>query len=1265
MAKFPLRSGLPAITSPLPPDVRRFLDQVAAFIRTLEADGGAATYGALVRSEVLNSDLGQQFPEEVTDNEPPGKVEGLKALSGINLVHLTWEYPYADKARLAGYEIWRNTEDNFSTKVLHQMVSATYFTDETGFMPGYRNGYYYWVRAVKHTWVGEQQKVLYGAFNDSVGTFGEPEMHPEDVLATIDKLVGGSALVDFLRTPIEVMEFEATARALDEAVAAAQQKAQDAAELGRMAREFFADSFGRESFYYKTTALPESLVENDVRLDGALVAEVSQREALELFVSVNEETLAGWRGAVIDEAAVRVTDLGVEATARQQLGAQLLGDDGTALSSGIIFEERQATATAIAAEAQKLEVLNATLFGDTTSEGVITALQHTIAEAARAQALDVLNLSATILGPDGTTLSSGVIFEERKATATALGAEAVARDLLSATLLGADGTTLSEGIIYNERLTTANAIGAEATAREELKATLLGEDGTALSEGLIFDVRSASATAIQAEAWSRERLSATLLGADGTGVSEGLIARLERAIATETEARAEVVTQVTARLDNGFNGVTVEESMFAHALGIDHLEGQYTVKIDNAGHVSGFGLASTNVDGAVVSEFVINADRFFFTSPALGDSNHIINAVTATRSPTVMVADSLVDGSLVWTHPTEASEDLYSMVMTSYPVGVLSWAIDLNNGSGSQQYLVAGIRFRKDTGMNKVRLTVQYTGGDNYIEAALSAPNTWALEGSATVVSPNAEGFGSLVPDALNSNYVTLRFVLNWGSMGYTRPVSPGSFVLKVSAYGAGTFEFYGPQAVPGRALPRYQENPGTTALYGSGIYTPFAIVMETDGVGTVFIDGASIIDASIGTAAIDFAVIEEYHLIDGSITSAKIGERIYSDNFFRDPDTGAVTGWEIVKDGSFAFGNDDGSAVIEWDGSDLYVTGAAIQTSRDDTAQRIVINDAGDAQIHFFGANGLGGVSELVSVGALGVGADYSLIEMETPVDGYARALSIYADSGSTPGSNDRKNWTILGADNYIGVRAINYSHSAIYGRSHADPSGVHVAGVSGEYSGVNTNSLSASGVYGYSSSHNGVYGDSVNGYGVYGRSTYESGVYGESSGSSTGVAGVRGHGDNLYGVHGTSDALDGVYGYAYDYVGGVIRAGVKGECGHGIGVWGNAIYSGDGVRGTSFAGRGVYAESSTDFGLEAKSTDTWGVYAVSNNSSGIRATGGKYGGDFEGDDFWGAIRLHTASSASAPTHSAGKGAFYVTSDAIVYVNRDGSTAWDRVDYL
>ena len=70
---------------------------------------------------------------------------------------------------------------------------------------------------------------------------------------------------------------------------------------------------------------------------------------------------------------------------------------------------------------------------------------------------------------------------------------------------------------------------------------------------------------------------------------------------------------------------TLQTTVSQEAQSIDGLQGQYTVKIDNNNHISGFGLASTLTNGQVESAFVIRADRFAIVDPSL-DSDNLITS---------------------------------------------------------------------------------------------------------------------------------------------------------------------------------------------------------------------------------------------------------------------------------------------------------------------------------------------------------------------------------------------------------------------------------------------------------------------------------------------------------------------------------------------------------------------------------------------------------------------------------------------------------------
>lgn len=78
------------------------------------------------------------------------------------------------------------------------------------------------------------------------------------------------------------------------------------------------------------------------------------------------------------------------------------------------------------------------------------------------------------------------------------------------------------------------------------------------------------------------------------------------------------LSQTTTTLQSGLNGQTAalqtEAQTRANADGT--LFAQYTVKVDVNGYVSGYGLASTAVNGVPRSDFIVRADRFAIGSPS-------------------------------------------------------------------------------------------------------------------------------------------------------------------------------------------------------------------------------------------------------------------------------------------------------------------------------------------------------------------------------------------------------------------------------------------------------------------------------------------------------------------------------------------------------------------------------------------------------------------------------------------------------------------------
>ena len=88
-------------------------------------------------------------------------------------------------------------------------------------------------------------------------------------------------------------------------------------------------------------------------------------------------------------------------------------------------------------------------------------------------------------------------------------------------------------------------------------------------------------------------------------------------------------------------------SIQQHASSINGLNAQYTVKIDNNGYVSGFGLASTSNNGVPTSEFIVNADKFAVITPgnplARPFTIGTVNGITKTIISDALIGDAAIN----------------------------------------------------------------------------------------------------------------------------------------------------------------------------------------------------------------------------------------------------------------------------------------------------------------------------------------------------------------------------------------------------------------------------------------------------------------------------------------------------------------------------------------------------------------------------------------------------------------------------------------------
>ena len=140
---------------------------------------------------------------------------------------------------------------------------------------------------------------------------------------------------------------------------------------------------------------------------------------------------------------------------------------------------------------------------------------------------------------------------------------------------------------------------------------------------------------------------------------------------------------------DGVSTLTLEQRFVAQKGTNDQLYGQYTVKIDNNGHVSGFGLASGAVNGTPTSAFIVRADRFAIagvddTSDPLGTLAPTRQPFVVTTTPTTINGKTYPAGTWIDTafiaNATITSAQITDLTADKITAGTVSAALGVSTG---------------------------------------------------------------------------------------------------------------------------------------------------------------------------------------------------------------------------------------------------------------------------------------------------------------------------------------------------------------------------------------------------------------------------------------------------------------------------------------------------------------------------------------------------------------------------------------------------------
>ena len=339
-------------------------------------------------------------------------------------------------------------------------------------------------------------------------------------------------------------------------------------------------------------------------------------------------------------------------------------------------------------------------------------------------------------------------------------------------------------------------------------------------------------------------------------------------------AIASELKTVTSSVDG--NTATIQENISS----IDGLEAQYTVKIDNNGHVAGFGLASELVDGEFVSDFMVAADRFSVVNPSV--PNDTITRTRTSPSSTIRID---VDTS-GYTHITGDTITISGMGQYNGTYTTL--------GAGTGYVLVAS-----SSGLP----VYDQSNGQDLFQAAYPAAKgaiNLTQEAPFVIATGSTQINGVTVPAGtyINSAMIADATIKNAQINDLTADKITASLLNTVDFYGntiAGSTIYLGGTVT-------YNTDSGGNNIGIQSVADPAVAMTSTTATfaTTAFVinDGTTdhtpfqVVD---GVAYLDNAMIK-----DSTLSFAKVSDNIQSTNYEASGGTETPQGWKLSKNGTF-----------------------------------------------------------------------------------------------------------------------------------------------------------------------------------------------------------------------------------------------------------------------------------------------------------------------------------------------------------------------------
>lgn len=216
--------------------------------------------------------------------------------------------------------------------------------------------------------------------------------------------------------------------------------------------------------------------------------------------------------------------------------------------------------------------------------------------------------------------------EEQTARIAGDNAEASSRQTLAAqmrgTYAGTDIAQVTTGLLFSEAQARANADSVIVTSVNTLSATVATKNKTYRQAAEPTSGMTAGDVWYDSDDSNKPyRYSGTAWVATDDAriaVNAAAITAEQTARANADSALASQITTLSATVDG--NAASLQQEITTRASETGGLFAQYTVKTDIAGHVAGFGLASTANNAAPTSSFIVQADQFAVAPVAISSA---------------------------------------------------------------------------------------------------------------------------------------------------------------------------------------------------------------------------------------------------------------------------------------------------------------------------------------------------------------------------------------------------------------------------------------------------------------------------------------------------------------------------------------------------------------------------------------------------------------------------------------------------------------------